>query len=593
MGKRAQKTNKRPLIKSARLWVPVGVVVVLLGLGGVAFAVGSQAMEAKTELESAIPLASTVQQQLTSGDQVAAALTARKLEAHTMKAAAATSGVLWRDLEWVPVAGPNLEAVRVAAAAVNDLAVNAVVPASGLSVKQLKPLHGRINLEALAKMVSTVHDARASVDRSAGKLAKLDKSALLGPVKAGIDRLDGALAKAGSMLEGVDKGVRLLPEALGANGPRNYLMLFQNNAESRGTGGNPAAIVRLTANDGKITISQQASSADFGNGGPHPIVKLDPATEALYGNKIGRYVQDITLTPDFPYTASLAQAFWAKKFGTPIDGVISFDPVALSYLLEATGPVKLVTGDTLTAADAVPLLLNQIYFRYTDPKMQDAFFAAAAASIFDAVTSGGGDTGALVTQLSRAMDEGRLLYWSANKAQRAMVADSRLSGTLPVDNAKATVVGAYIDDITGSKMDYYLNVADEVASTQCQAETPVFTGSVTLTSTVDPATAADLPIYITGIYFHPGQISTDVVLYGPVGATINAVQVDGKKAKLARNVQHLGRPAVKVNVLSLPGSVHKISYTMTGAPGVYGPLEVRHTPMVRPTPVTLASPGCK
>lgn len=593
MGKRAQNTEKRPLIKSARLWVPVGVVVVLLALGGVVFAVGSQAMEAKTELESAIPLASTVQQQLTAGDEVAASRTARKLESHTSKAAAATSGMLWRGLEWVPVAGPNLEAVRVAAAAVNDLAVHAVVPASGLSVKQLKPVDGRINLEALAKMVSTVHDARASVDRSAARLAKLDSAALLGPVEAGISKLDGALGKAGSMLDGVDKGVRLLPEALGANGPRNYLMLFQNNAESRGTGGNPAAIVRLTADDGKITISQQASSGDFEFGRPHPIVPLDPATEALYGSKIGRYVQDMTLTPDFPYTAALAQAFWAEKFGTKIDGVISFDPVALSYLLEATGPVKLATGESLTAPDAVPLLLNQIYFRYTDPKLQDAFFAGAAASIFDAVTSGGGDTGALVKQLARATDEGRLLYWSANKAQRAMVADSRLSGTLPVDNAKATVVGAYINDVTGSKMDYYLNVADEVSSTQCQAEAPVFTGSVTLTSTVDPAQAADLPVYITGVFYRPGDIGTDVVLYGPVGATINSVQVDGRKAKLVRNVQHLGRPAVKVYVLNVPGSVHKISYTMTGVPGVYGPLEVRHTPMVRPTPVALSAPGCE
>ncbi|WP_166804840.1 DUF4012 domain-containing protein [Cryobacterium sp. Sr8] len=581
---------KRPLIKSARLWVPAGVGALVLVVGGV---IAAQALEAKTELEAAIPLASTVQKHLASGDQKAASRAAHKLESHTARAAAATNGVLWRGLEWVPVAGPNLAAVRVASQAVHELAADAVVPASALSIKQIKPVDGRINLEALAGMIDTLHDARASVGSSAALLDQLDRSALLGPVASGIDKLDSSLAKASGMLESVDGSVRLLPDALGANGPRNYLMLFQNNAESRGTGGNPAAIVQLTADDGKISITRQSSSGDFENGRPDPIIPLDPETEALYGNKIGRYVQDITLTPDFPYTAKLVQAFWAEEFGTSVDGVISFDPVALSYLLEATGPVALATGDELTPENAVPLLLNEIYFRYEDPALQDVFFAAAASSIFDALTNGAGDTGALVKQLTRSTEEGRLIYWSADEEQSKILAGTRLAGTLPTDNADATVVGAYINDITGSKMDYYLDVVDDVSSTQCKTTRPVFTGTVKLTSTVDPAKRRALPPYIAGLHFRPGDISTDVVLYGPVGATIDSVQVNGKKAHIRFSGQHLGRPVVKVNVYNQPRSVHTISYTMTGASGTYGPLEVRHTPMVRGTPVTVATPGCK
>lgn len=592
MGKRTQET-KRPLVRSFRLWVPVGIGVVLLTLGGIAFKVSSDVLEAKAQLEAAIPLASTVQKQLMAGDTKAASRTAGELQQRTAQAHAASSGRLWRGLEWVPVAGPNLQAVRVASTVVNDLAVNAIVPASSLSVDQLKPVDGRINLEALASMAGTVQDARSSVDRSTARLKKLDREPLLAPVKSGIARLDGSLAKVDGLLEGVDNAVRLLPQALGANGPKNYLMLFQNNAESRGTGGNPAALVLLTADNGKIEITQQSSSADFVNGNLDPIIPLDPATEALYGDKIGRYVQDITLTPDFPYTAKLAKVFWATSFDTPVDGVISFDPVALSYLLKATGPVTLPTGEALTTANAVPLLLNEVYGRYTDPKEQDLFFAAAAGSIFGAVTSGKGDTAALITQLERATEEGRMMYWSGDEAQRKMLANSRLSGTLPEDNAKSTVVGAYINDNTGSKMDYYLDVVNDVASTQCQPGAPKFTGSVTLTSKVDPAKASSLPGYITGSFFRPGDISTDVVVYGPVGATIDQVTVNGRSVKPSYSGEHLGRPAVKVRVFNVPGAVRKIGYSMTGAAGKYGPLEVRHTPMVRPTPVTLSTPGCK
>ncbi|MDV3208776.1 MAG: aconitate hydratase AcnA, partial [Rhodococcus ruber] len=49
------------------------------------------------------------------------------------------------------------------------------------------------------------------------------------------------------------------------------------------------------------------------------------------------------------------------------------DPVALSYLLRGTGPVALPDGTVLTARNAVPLLLNDIYGRLPDTTQQDAF----------------------------------------------------------------------------------------------------------------------------------------------------------------------------------------------------------------------------
>ena len=78
---------------------------------------------------------------------------------------------------------------------------------------------------------------------------------------------------------------------------------------------------------------------------------------------------------------------WLRETGVDVSGVISLDPVSLSYLLEATGPVALPTGDVLTSENAVDLLLNGVYLRYADPRDQDAFFAAAAGSVFGALTS--------------------------------------------------------------------------------------------------------------------------------------------------------------------------------------------------------------
>src|SRR5690606_33384364 len=101
---------------------------------------------------------------------------------------------------------------------------------------------------------------------------------------------------------------------------------------------------------------------------------------------------------------------------------------ALGYLLKATGPVTLPTGETLTSENAALVLLNEAYFRYPDPKVQDAFFAAAAASIFDAVKSLQGSTKDLVDAVARSVDDRRLIFWSAIPEEQAMIAETSLAG---------------------------------------------------------------------------------------------------------------------------------------------------------------------
>ena len=57
--------------------------------------------------------------------------------------------------------------------------------------------------------------------------------------------------------------------------------------------------------------------------------------------------------PDFPTAARLAQAMWERAFGVKVDGVISLDPVALSYMIGATADVTLANGEVLTEENVV------------------------------------------------------------------------------------------------------------------------------------------------------------------------------------------------------------------------------------------------
>ncbi|WP_166996449.1 DUF4012 domain-containing protein [Paramicrobacterium fandaimingii] len=591
---------KKPLLRSLRFWLPVVALSLLLIVGIAGVVVASklipQATEAKDELQAALPLASQVQQQILDGDTEAAAETAASLREHTGAARAQTTGDLWHLAEAVPFIGNNLKAVRVVSETVDDLAVDALEPATKLSVEAVQPVDGRIDVDAIADLLPFIDSTAASINSAQKKLADVPRDALIDDVSSGITKLETALGKADTVLEQLRVPVAVLPSALGAEEPRNYLMIFQGNSEVRAAGGNPAAMVLIHVEDGAIEIAQQASSTDFENSmAREPVMELDPNVKKVYSDIIGKYIPNITSTPDFPTTAALMEAFWNEEFDTQLDGIISFDPVGLSYLLNATGPVEMPTGDTLTADNAVSLLLNEAYFRYPGGAESDAFFAAAAASVFEALTAGNGDPKAMVSALVQSANEGRLMMWSPHEDLAGAIHGTALEGVLPADNAEKTTVGVYFNDTTGSKMDYYVEAKVAAKTNQCDissGESPTFTTDVTLTNLITREEASTLPGYITGPYYKPGDIATDFIVYGPVGASIDSWMVNGKEYSAKATGEIDGRPVVRLNYVLKPGESVTVSYTMTGAPDQeYGEFGIDTTPMVRDTPVTIT--GCK
>ncbi|MFP3786869.1 DUF4012 domain-containing protein, partial [Burkholderia sp. SIMBA_024] len=69
--------------------------------------------------------------------------------------------------------------------------------------------------------------------------------------------------------------LKVLPAALGEGTPRTYLLMFQGNSELRASGGNPAALALVTATEGRIELTTQATSVQFANARPESISPLD------------------------------------------------------------------------------------------------------------------------------------------------------------------------------------------------------------------------------------------------------------------------------------------------------------------------------
>src|SRR5690606_17325262 len=115
-----------------------------------------------------------------------------------------------------------------------ELVASAITPATSFSLDSLKPQDGRINVEVLQEAQGVIADVQATITAVNAEMASIDRDALIEQVSSGIEKLDEALAQVNALIEPANEVLAVLPGMLGADEPRNYLVLFQNNAESRG-----------------------------------------------------------------------------------------------------------------------------------------------------------------------------------------------------------------------------------------------------------------------------------------------------------------------------------------------------------------------
>ncbi|MDH6235799.1 DUF4012 domain-containing protein [Cryobacterium sp. CG_9.6] len=502
------------------------LLIVVLGVTWI----GVRGLLARDELVQAQTLASTLQKQVVAGDENSAAETFAALSGHAEAAARLTSDPVWRMGESLPLLGANLTAVRQLADTARLLSTEAIGPliavAGTMNLAALAPQDGAITLQPIVDAQPAFAAATTSVLAAHDQLSLIDGTRLLPPVRDAHDRFQQSITGVAESLSTVNRAVHLIPAMAGGQAPRTYLVLFQNPAELRSTGGLSGALALLRAENGRFTLERQAGATELPIL-PTPVFPLPDDTRALYRDITGRYIGNVNLTPNFALTAELARAMWTQKFGGVVDGVLSIDPVALSYLLAATGPITLPTGDVLTADNAVQLLLTDVYTRYPVALDQDKFFADAAAAVFVAVSGGAFDTVGMVTALDRAAVERRVLVWSDDEAEQNLLVEGQLAGTLPVDAGDTSRFGVYFNDATGAKMGTYLRVRAWAAQASCRADgRPSFEVQVELTNTAPADAALTLPPSITGdgsFGVPPGQVKTIVSVYGvpgmqPVGA---------------------------------------------------------------------------
>lgn len=159
------------------------------------------------------------------------------------------------------------------------------------------------------------------------------------PVRENIAQAKTAVSGLAGSLQNFQPIIKLLPDLLGNPEPRKYLLLFQNDAELRPTGGFLTAYATLTITKGKIQpgISEDIYTLDNGFKkkvpAPDPIKKYLPL---VYNWNL----RDMNLSPDFKvsmdtFTTHMRESSVAPEY----DAIIAIDTEVPVRILKVLGPI--------------------------------------------------------------------------------------------------------------------------------------------------------------------------------------------------------------------------------------------------------------
>ena len=366
-------------------------------------------------------------------------------------------------LSWIPFVGQQVNGVT---SLVNDFGTTSNQAATLLqSLRELTHLsHGTsISLPALDVLDLQVHEAAAALrplNRGSGLL--------IGPLATARDTFDKEIVQVTGLLTTGGNLLNYAGPFLGTDGPRTYFVAGENNAEMRDQGAVLSWAI-LTANNGTFSMTKSHSVGTLHIRHPAP-VRLPAGTLKAFGLLNPTLVwQSVNATGDFPLSAVSMAAMYQQRTHHTVDGVIGVDPVVLSHVLEASGPVHIPgipENRAITSKNVEYVLMHGLYLLYPKGYQQGTRHdevAAVASAAVKRMKKHHYDLAFLVDQLAKATQGRHLLVWSKYATLEDAVTGFGASGSLTAWGGSA--IHLAIESAVAAKLDWYVHTSASYAVT--------------------------------------------------------------------------------------------------------------------------------
>lgn len=580
---RHRKGERKKRRVAAVVAVIVAVVLVAFGVSG--FMLLNSAKTVKSQAKETVEIVGGLKDKVTSGDFPTLPDDAKKIDELCSSMKKETSSPVWTMASFIPVYGGDINAARTIVDALSDVSSGALVPMAD-NLAQATPgklfQDGTINVSALQAVADSLSDSSKAF-KSANKKVQGIGDTHIAQVTELVDKAKDGFATLNGAVDAAEKVAPVLPQMLGANGQtRNYLLYAMNNVEIRACGGFGGSQGLISVTDGQMSIGEFVPR--IGLSEDEAVESVDEEDEALFGNHSNLYNSGNTYSPDWPRNSQRVAALWKSQYGQDVDGVVGIDPVFLQYLLGLVGNVSLPDGTVVDGTNAAKVLMHDVYWNYPVEE-SDGIFASVASAAFDKILGGIGDVDVtkLVSAVERGAEEGRLIAWMKNDDEQNAIKEMNIDASLPDpdDPSEDPVAGVYFNNLSFSKLDWYLNADTQIGQGIKNGDgTCSYRITVTLTNIMTQEEAGKLPDYVAASA--PDAARDDerlnVSLFAPTGGNITDLTVEGTQFGLGAATWH-GIPFYSGTVDLHAGETTTITYTLTtSAEAGDKPLTLRQTP---------------
>ena len=325
--------------------------------------------------------------------------------------------------------------------------------------------------------------------------------------------------------------LKVAPLLLGLDEPKTWLLVMNNGAEARATGGIPGGWATLSAKNGHLALTHLETNSAISARSLVNWQSLVPQDmQDLYGEDLA-HLADMNLSPDYPSNARLMNALYRQHTGGVVNGVISIDEFTLAGLMAVTGSVH-VGMRQLTSGTVVDYVTKGVYADYPNPKLKDEAVMDITRRVFSHLSRANVHEVDLARAFIPSIYRGRLHVWSVKRKEQALLNTTLLSGSM--SNPRNPTHMAVMVNAAGNKIDAYVGSAVRYEQGQCRTDVP-YRESMMSVALKNDAPSHGLPAYVTprnDLGYRddskPGSTLSAVFVHVPLGAEFTTASVNGK-----------------------------------------------------------------
>jgi hypothetical protein len=324
----------------------------------------------------------------------------------------------------------------------------------------------KIDLARVAALGRTITGVHADIDNAAHSLEAINLHKLPHRLWDNVSKGLRQARATQALLTNVQAGFKLLPDFLGANGKRTYLLAMQNSGELRGTGGSILQFGQMSLNNGAPHLDSPRTVYKIDKQRRQISIPLPGAAWYVRGIPDAQRFGNSNWSPDWPLSARLMLRYAAASdpHFPHVDGVIAVDPVTMQDLVAGTGAFRAGQrkhhGRRITRKHVLSFLLYKAYATYPNPGVRRAVLKKLVTGFYNALLKPKHPTG-LVTGMGSSLGGKHMQMWMADPAEEAFVKKMGWDGGL----AKAKhsdYLNVVEQNVGGNKLDYFEQQQDQL-----------------------------------------------------------------------------------------------------------------------------------